>query len=50
MKNKEKMEMALKDKWLENLHIWKNKPVCLGFFAYTSCIYSSYSNVLHWKK
>lgn len=49
-KNKEKMEMALKDKWLENLHIWKNKPVCLGFFAYTSCIYSSYSNVLHWKK
>lgn len=49
-RNKGKMEVALKDKWLENLHIWKNKPVCFVFFAYTSCICTSYGSVLHWKK
>lgn len=30
-RNKGKMEVALQDKWLENLHIWKNKLVFFFF-------------------
>lgn len=43
-RNKGKMEVALQDKWLQNLHIWKNKLVYFFFFLSFCffCLYSMY--------